>query len=308
MRILICCMLLANLCYSQAPYQPVAICKKDKGCEEAMIRLTKEKISQLTGKPALFATAKKGAVLVLVDCETRVNDSLTIQQLHQAFGGKGTAVRKRYFDLLQYLTQKGCLQCPNTTKKISFRVTTPELTSSSYFFANLKSGEAYMPDAAYKQLYGPQAAGVTVDAFFRNYQYVSYVIGPEGDKYIVDMPIGTSMGAPGKADTYNEKYFKENFRKTGKKKPFLNGEQVEYSGQSEEGTIRFWLSAATGVCLPPGKFDAWGFFNLGYIAVDGTTYVVAGIEAENFKVEITGIAEGSYQFNSTGYRPVMQPY
>lgn len=300
------CLLAANSCFAQTNYQPVAICQKDKGCQEALVQLTKEKISQLLAKPGLFAGTSKGAVLVLVDCEASVNDSLSIPQLHQQFGGKGTVTRRRSFNLSQYLSEHTCIQCPNHTRKITFKVSTPEFTGTSYFFANLKSGEAYMPDAAHRLLYGPDAEGVTVDAFFRNYQYVSYVIGPDGNKFIVDMPIGTSLGAPGKADAYNEKYFKENFRKTGKTKKFLTTglDQVEYAGSSDEGAVQFWLVPATGVCLPVGKFDAWGFFNLGYVSIDGITYMVAGIEADSFKAEVTGVKEENYQFNPLGYKAI----
>ncbi|WP_127125086.1 hypothetical protein [Pseudoflavitalea rhizosphaerae] len=305
-QVLIVLLLLCNFCYAQSTFQPVAICLEGKGCEEAIIQLSRSRISQLSGKPGLFANAGKNALLVVDGCEVSVTDSLTIGQLHKQYGGKGTAPKKRYFNLEQYLREKGCLLCPNATKRISFRVSSPEFTGSSYFFSNLQKGEAYMPNAAYLKLYGPEAAGMTVDAFFRDYQYVNYVIDPEGRKYKMNMPIGLSMGAPGKNDFNNEKYFKENFRKTGKKKKFLNTphDQVEYRGKGEEGLLHFWLAPAPGICLPVGKFDAMGFFNLGFIAVDGITYLVAAIEGNNFKAEITGYGEGSYQFNPSGYSSI----
>ena len=78
-----------------------------------------------------------------------------------------------------------------------------------------------MPNAAHQQLYGPEAAGVKVDAFFRDYQHVSYMIDPEGRKWMVNMPIGTSIGTIGSADSFNEKYFKQHFKATGKKESIL---------------------------------------------------------------------------------------
>lgn len=306
MKYLLFFLLISNCCYSQTITKRVAICQDNKGCEEATVRLTPEKINQLLAKPGLLNAADSASILVLDQCEAYLEDSLTMQQLHLRFGGNAKFIKRQVFDLEKYIKEKGCLRCPNTTKKISFRVTSPEFSGSGYFYANLQNGEAYMPNAAHHQLYGPEAAGMTVDAFFRNYQYVSYIIDPEGKKWKVDMPIGTSLGPPGKGDAINEKIFKTQFRATGqKRKPLQTSlEQIEYTGQTDEGKLTFWLAPALGVCLPPGKFDAWGFFNLGYIAVDGVTYLVAEISAAGFTAQVTGLEEGNYQFNTSGYSSI----
>ena len=299
--------------FSAEAQQTVAICKEKYGCDIAKINLSRVEIDKVLGKTNFLVKAGKNAILVLNNCNSSIEEKRTIQQLHTSYGGKAASKEIKQFDLKKYIKDKGCLAapCPNTTKKISFKLTSPEHSGTGYFFANLKNGEAYMPNAAFQQFYaGAEGfAGVKVDAFFRNYKYVSYMVDPEGKKFKSDMPIGTNMAAIGNDATNLEK-FKKEFKATGKKRAHLNTAdfQYEYVGKDDEGAaLTFWLGPAGNVCLPQGKFDAWGFWNLGYIAVDGKTYLVAEISGSGFKVQVTGVSEGSYSFNPVGYQSIAMP-
>lgn len=147
--------------------------------------------------------------------------------------------------------------------------------------------------------------GMTINSFFRDYQYISYVIDPEGKKWQMSMPIGTSV-VNLKNDDWNSEYFKKNFKQTNERKPFLNTgrETVKYTGPCDMGQCSFWLVPSDDVCLRADKFDAVAFWNLGYLNVDGVTYIVTEISGSGFLVKITGYENGSYNFNPSGYTPV----
>ncbi len=292
--------------------QTVAICKEKYGCDIAQVNLPRPEIDKLLGKTNFLTAAGKGAILLLNSCNATIEEKRTTLDLHKAFGGKTSPKILSSFDLKRYLVEKACVSnCPNTTKRISFKLTSPEHSGSGYFFANLKNGEAYMPDAAFQQFYaGTEGfAGMKVDAFFRNFQYITYFVDPEGKKFKSDMPIGTSMAGIGN-DLKNESRFKNDFKVTGKKRQHLNTKDFEYEyvGKDDEGAaLTFWLGPAYNVCLPPGKFDAFGFWNLGYISVDGKTHLVAEISGPGFKVTVTNVSEGNYSFNPAGYQSISMP-
>ena len=100
----------------------------------------------------------------------------------------------------------------------------------------------------------------------------------------------------------NEKRFKTDF-KTGNTRKHLNNTATEYTGKDGSGnTMSLWIMPVADVCLPAGKFDAFGFYNLGYISVDGITYLVTEMSGSGFQITMTGISDGSYNFNPTGYK------
>lgn len=287
--------------------QTVAICKEKYGCDIAKINLSRVEIDNILGKKFFLTAAGKNAILVLNNCNSAIDEKKSTLQLHQTFGGKASPKTLGAFDLRKYLLEKGCLKtCPNNTKKISFKVTSPDHSGSGYFFANLKAGEAFMPNEAFQQFYaGQDMASMKVDAFFRNFKYISYMVDPDGGKFVTDMPIGTSMAGIG-SDLKNEARFKKDFKPTGRKRQHLATKdfQYEYVGKGDDGQITFWLGPAYDVCLPAGKFDALGFWNLGFISVDGKTYLLAEISGSGFKVTVTAVADGSYSFNTAGYQSI----
>ncbi|SFH12512.1 hypothetical protein [Pedobacter insulae] len=280
----------------------IALCEKNKGCEIVITKLSENEIAQILKRPDLVTSAN--AILVIEKCDFRNESKLTMQQLHANYGGKGEPKRITDFDLENYLKKNQCLQCPNPTKKISVKISSPEFSGSSYFFISWDKKEAYMPNDAYQKLYGDELEGMTVDAFLRNHQYASYISHPEAGKIKNNMPIGMSVMNFGN-DKENEAKFKRNFKATGKKRAHLNTAdfQYEYLGKDDEGNqLVFWLGPSYDFCLPPGKFDALGFFNLGYLAVDGITHTVMEISGPAIKFQITAIGNGSYNFNPAGYK------
>jgi hypothetical protein len=308
--ILILGLLVSITACSQTPKSnfTIALCEKDKGCNEMLTKLSKNEVAQILKRPDLFPTTEEKSILVIEKCDFKNKNNITIAQLHTAYGGKGEPGKISGFDLEKYLKEKVCLKCPNPTKKLSVTISTPEFSGSGYFFISWDKQEAYMPNAAYQQLYKNMegASDMTIDAFFKNYQYVSYVSHPESGKWKTNMPIGTSVMSFGN-DKENEARFKKEFKATGKKRPHLNtlDFQYEYQGKDDEGKVLvFWLGPSYDVCLPPGKFDALGFFNLGYIAVDGITYSVMEISGPGIKMKTTAIENGSYNFSPVGYKSV----
>ncbi len=290
--------------YSVKGQQTIAICKEKYGCDIAIVTTSRAEIDKILEKPNFLSVASKNAILVLQNCNSIVEEKRTLQQLHASFGGKGLVKENKQFDLKKYLIEKGCY-CPNTTKKVSFKLTSPEFNGTGYCYINLQKGEAFMPNAAFQQLYKGQEgfSQMVIDAYFRNYKYITYMIDPEGKKVKMNMNIGISVGGF-KNDKLNLAKWKKDFKATGKKRKHFNttSYQYEYVGNTPEGKLTFWLVQSGNVCLPAGKFDALGFWNLGYIAFDGKTYLVTELSGSGFKVEVTNITDGTYNFNPVGYQ------
>lgn len=283
--------------------QHVAFCTEKKGCQVAAITMPAAEVDKLLGKSNFWTTAAPDATLILQNCESAKDEKRSLAEIHRAFGGSGTPGTASSADLSKYLREKGCLACPNATKKISFFASDGENSGNGYFFLNLKAGEAFMPNAAFQQFYGSEAGEVVVDQFIRNNKIEQYMIA-EGKKYRHAMAIGTNMAVI-KDDARNEKRFKTDFKKTGKTRRHLSTalQETEYVGKDDEGKIiYFWIVPSPDVCLLPGKFDAFGFYNLGYMSVDGITYLVTEISGAGFEMKLTGISDGSYQFNPAGYQ------
>lgn len=289
--------------------QHVVVCEKGNGCEIVEQKTNSAVLDKALGKSGFWINASDSATLVIENCTSRIEESLSLVEIHQFFGGKGEPQKIRDFDLSKYLKGKGCSSdCANTIKKITFYISTSGEEAHSgngYFFLNLKAGEAFMPNEAFQQFYGSEAKGIIYDQFIRNGTMESYTIA-EGEKYHTKMPIGTTVSLV-KNDAFNEQRFKTDFKKTGRTRKHLNTTEIEteYKGKDDEGKmISFWITPAAHVCLPKGKFDAFGFYNLGYISIDRATYLVTELSGSGFQIRLTGISEGSYNFKPVGYKSI----
>jgi hypothetical protein len=288
--------------------QTLAVCTDGKGCEFSEINIAASEVDKLLGKSNFWTAAASKATLILDKCESIKDENQTREEIDRSYGGSGKSIALKKIDLEKYLEEKGCFACPNETKKISFYASAngeEAHSGSGYFFLNLKAGEAYMPNEAFRQFYAGQEGyeQVIIDQFIRNGKMEQYMIS-EGKKYRHSMHIGTNISVI-KDDAINEKRFKNDFKKTNKTRKHLNTANVEteFIGKDDEGrTISFWIVPSPDVCLPPGKFDAYGFYNLGYISVDGMTYLVTEISGAGFQIKLTGISDGSYSFNPAGYQ------
>lgn len=288
--------------------QTLAVCTRGTGCEFSEITIAASQVDKLLGKNNFWTSAASNATLILDKCESTKDEKQTLEEIDRHYGGSGEAIVLKKIDLEKYLKEKGCFACPNETKKISFSASASGedvQSGNGYFFLNLKAGEAYMPNAAFQQFMSGQIGSehMVIDQFMRNNALETYSI-VEGEKYRTTMAIGTNIALI-QNDAINEKRFKDDFRKTGNTRKHLNtsNTETEYTGKDDDGkTINFWITPANDVCLPEGKFDAWGFYNLGYISVDGMTYLVTEISGSGFQIKVTAISDGSYNFNPAGYK------
>ncbi|SFH12495.1 hypothetical protein [Pedobacter insulae] len=284
----------------------IALCEKEKGCAIILAKWSKQELSQILKRPDLISSAKENSIIVMEKCVFKNEYKLTMQQLHEAYGGKGNPEKKVNFDIEKYLLKNNCI-CTNPTKKFTVTISTPELSGSSYFFLSWDKNESYFPNEAFQQLYADQegAQEMTMDSFLRNGEYFGYASHPSYGKIISKTPTGVGNFGPNAKGGLSEKWFKNNFKPTGNKRPHLNTRDVqkEYKGIDSEGkSITFWLGPSYDVCLAPGKFEALGIFFVGYIAVDGITYSLMEVSGPTYKVQVTGIENGSYNFNPAGYK------
>ncbi|TXI80157.1 MAG: hypothetical protein E6Q39_02915 [Crocinitomicaceae bacterium] len=284
----------------------IALCEKGKGCKEIIGPSNLKEIAQLLNRPDLAEASAGKVILVIEKCEFKKESKLTLAQIHQSYGGTGEPEKIKNFDLAKYVKENGCmLNCGNATKKITFHINTTgedAVSGNGYFFLNLKAGEAFMPNESVQQFYGSEMEGVVLDQLLRKGKIDSYMITEEGEKIYGNIPVGINMSVI-KNDAMNEKRFKTDFKKTGNTKNQLNSTATEYTGKDDGGnTMSLWIMPVTDVCLPKGKFDAFGFYNLGYISVDGITYLVTEISGSGFQITMTGISDGSYNFNPIGYK------
>lgn len=286
----------------------IALCEKGKGCTEIIVQSNLKEIAQLLNRPDLAGASTGKSILVMEKCDFKKENKLTLAQIHQSYGGKGEPEKINNFDLAKYVKENGCmLTCANATKKIAFHINTTgedAVSGNGYFFLNLKAGEAYMPNESVQQFYGSEMKGVVLDQLLRRGKIDSYMITEEGEKIYGNIPIGIDMAVI-KNDAMNEQRFKTDFKKTGNTRKHLKSTatETEYTGKDGGGkTMSLWIMPVTDVCLPKGKFDAFGFYNLGYISVDRITYLVTEISGSGFQITITGIIDGTYNFNPTGYK------
>ncbi|MVO10171.1 hypothetical protein GOQ30_13445 [Flavobacterium sp. TP390] len=294
---------LSQIGYTQV--QTITICSENKGCEFAKVTLNKHQIDAILVKPNFLAKEKGVVILNLVECISTIEKNKTLQVIHEAHGGKGTIKEKKNFDLRKYLFEKGCLvNCPNTTKRISFEVITDEFNGSGFYFHNIQAEESFMPNESWQQLYQGEMNEVVMNTFLKKNENTSYTIA-EGNKWKVKMPYGTIFNDLNNLSFSNT--FHAKFKKTGNKKSFLNTNdfQFEYIGKDAEGKkMVLWLGPGGNVCFANGKAIGAGFFNLGYLKIDGITYLITELSGSNFNVKVTEIEEGSYSFDTTGYKEI----
>jgi hypothetical protein len=284
-------MLLVQSC-SEARQQ-VLLCSEGKGCRSTTLNAAPAEIEAALNKPGLLTQAPEGSILVLNRCEVLLEKDRSAEQIHQVYGGEGTITEAAPVNIKTYLAENGCGGCPNPVKKISFQITSPELNSNAYFFVDVNKDEAFMPDEAFQKLYAGQ-------------QQLQYVVSPDGQRYVVDMPIGTDLEIAGKGS--EAQYFKKQFQATGKTRTFLqtSDKEIEYQGTAEGKHITIWLGPAHDICVSQEQTACWSFFNLGYLNIDGKTWLVTEIATESHRVKVTGVGNGSYRFNTEGYKRMEQ--
>lgn len=285
--------------------QTITICSEKNGCEFVKVTLNKHQVDAILVKPNFLAKEKGTVILNLVECVSTIEKTKTVQAIHEAYGGKGTIKERENFDLKKYLFEKGCLvNCPNTTKRISFEVKTDGFNGNGYYFHNIQAEESFMPNESWQQLYQGEMNEIVMNTFLKKNENTSYTIA-EGNKWKVKMPYGTifnDLNNPSFSNIFHEK-----FKKTGNKKSFLNRNdfQFEYIGKDAEGKkMILWLASGGNVCYANGKAIGAGFFNLGYLKINGITYLITEVSGSNFYVKLTGIEEGAYSFDTSGYKEI----
>lgn len=292
--------------------QYFAVCKEKKGCTFSEINISAEEVDLLLGKKNFWTQAPPYATLILNHCENMIEDSMTVEEINFKYSNSKELIIDEDFDLKKYLLENGCFAqtCLNETKKISFTVRAEGMSGSGYFYLNIKAGEAYMPNESFQTILAQNGAGEMInDQLIRNGKMENFVI-TNGKKYKVSMPIGIDMSKVIKNDAINANHFKNNFVETGQTRKHLNTSQweKEYRGKDEDGNELFiWVVPSIDVCLPKGKFDAHGFYNLGYISFNDKTYLITEMKGNSVHIKLTDISNGSYNFNPTGYQPINIP-
>ncbi|NCT08845.1 MAG: hypothetical protein GW772_02015 [Flavobacteriia bacterium] len=282
--------------------QVITICTQNNGCEFAKVNLTKSQIDDILGKPN-FVVREKGVVIInLMDCVSTIEKNKIPQAIHEANYGKGIVKERKNFDLKKYLFEKGCLKkCSNNTKKISFQIKSDEFNGSAFSFLNIKAEESFMPNESWQKMSQGEMVEGVLNTFIKKNKNISYFIA-EGKKWKVTTPYGAIFNDLN--DPEFSALFHKRVTKTGNKKPFLkNGEiQYEYSTTDDEGNkMTFWLTLSKDVCFVNGKNIPAGFFNLGYILLDGITYLVTELSGQNLNIKIIDIEDGNYSFDTSGY-------
>lgn len=293
--------------------QTLAVCTDGKGCEFSEITIAASEVDKLLGKNNFWTAATSNATLILEKCESKKDEKQTLKDIDRSYGGSGQAVVLKKIDLERYLKEKRCFACPNETKKISFSgsgvgESGERYAGNGFFYLNIQADEAYMPNEAFKQMGlmdGEESNAVTVDQFIRNNVMETYTV-TEGNKFRQVMDLGSQLGM--QQEKLNEQRFKKDFKKTGKTRKYKSNDDIEYVGKDNEGrTISIWLTPSRDVCLPLGRFDAVGFYNLGYLSIDGITYLITEMSGPDFHLKLTSVTDASYQFNPAGYQTIKLP-
>jgi len=291
--------------------QYLALCTQGKGCRFSEITISAGEVDKLLRKSNFWTTASPDATLILENCESVKNEQQTLEEIDRSYGGKAVILKK--IDLEKYLKEKGCFACPNHTKKISFfgsgvGESGERYAGNGFFYLNIQADEAYMPNEAFRQMGlmdGEGSNAVTVDQFIRKNVIETYTVA-DGKKFRQVMDLGYQLGL--QQEMLNEQRFKEDFKKTGKTRKYNGNDDVEYVGKDNEGkTINIWLTPSRDVCLPLGRFDAVGFYNLGYLSLDGITYLITEMSGSDFHLKLNSVTDATYQFNPAGYQTVKLP-
>lgn len=288
---------------SFAQEQIITVCSSKTGCVFAKVNLNKAQIDNILNKPNFLAKEKKAVILNLVDCVSTIEKNTTSQLLHQKFNGKGKIREIKNFDLKKYFSNKDC-GCSNTTKRISFQITSEGSITKGFYFHNLKAAESFMPNESYKEFYkGHELSALTNNSFIRKNQIISYIIDTEGNKRKAVIPHENTYKDITSV-AFSDRFKKEN-KKTGNKKPFLNTKEFQYEYVSKDwdgNNLKLWIVLVPNTCFKKGQEVVSGFHGLGYFVIDGKAYLVSEVSSSYFTVKVTGIQEGSYSFTPVGYK------
>lgn len=284
--------------------QYLAVCSYGNGCEFSEILLDQKDVDIALGREHFWAQSGPDATLILEGCVAQVDEERSIEEIHADYGGSGDPKMVEPVDIARYISGMGCLQCDTETKKLSFEISSVEVSGSAYFYINLKDMESYMPNDAYQQFYkGVEGiSGMVIDQFMRKGYMEQYIIAPDGEKYLYFLPLASVYLIP-EDGSFGENDFKRAFKKTGNKRRNLDLYEEEYEGKDEEGAdLKFWLAATPNVCLQPNQFAFMGMYGIGYMKIDGITYLMTEASIPGYKMKITKLEKGSYSFNPNGYK------
>jgi hypothetical protein len=283
--------------------QYLAVCSFGNGCEFSELLLDQRDVDLALGREHFWAQAGPNATLILEGCVPEVDEERTIEEIHADYGGTGDPRMVEPVDIARYISGMGCFECDTETKKLSFEISSVEVSGSAYFYINFKDKESFMPNAAYQQFY-KGAEGIreiVMDQLMRNGFLEQYIIDQQGGKYMYRLPVQHDYLTPVEGE-FTEGDFKKAFKKTGNKRRELGMYQEEYEGFSEEGEVlKFWLGSTPEICLAPDQFAFMGMYGIGYIKIDGVTYLLTEASIPGYNMRVTKVEKGSYSFNPSGY-------
>lgn len=283
----------------------IAICEEKKGCEFAKVTLNASNVDELLRKKDFWTKASPNATLILVKCESLLDEERSLEEIHQAYGGKGAIKIKNKLDIEKHIKDNNCFQmlCPNKTKKISFSFKGEENNGTTFFYLNIQQDESFMPHEAFKMMGIPTVAEdggeVSVNQFIKNKGFIDNYVIADGKKVHTQMDL---RSVNPEQEKLNYQRFQKDFKKTGQERKFQNTPEVEYIGYDDEGRqISVWVAKSADVCVPPDKFSIVGFYNLGYFNIEGETYLITELSGSNFQLKVIGLTDAEYSFNTSGY-------
>lgn len=279
--------------------QFLAICEQGNGCEFSELKVPSIDIDRLLKIKDFWVKSSSNATLILENCKPSINETETLDEIDLIYGGNGNVRIIDVIDLEKYLADNECFSCPNKTKKFSFKLIDKSGKSrTSYFYLNIKQNEAFMPQKALQKL-NDRVQNLTIDLFIRNGKLDQFTINPKG-KIHSTIPLSKQISISG-IELIN---FKEKFNKTSETRvnELIKTPDTQYVGNIDGEQIIIWMTPSEDTCLLPGKFNELGFYSLGYIAMDGITYLITEVQTENFHVQLTDIENSNYSFDNSAYK------
>ncbi len=284
--------------------QYLAICEYGRGCTFSELLVDQRDVDVLLGKDHFWSKAGPEAILILEGCRAEVDEERTMEEIHREYGGSGGPEKVNPVDIGQYYSGLGCLACDTEVKKLSFRVESADINGDGYFFLNIKDRESYMPNASYQQFYKDVGGleNIVVDQRIKNNLLEQYIVGEDGGKYLYVLPLNHEYLTPVDPD-FKEVEFKDAFKKTGQKRRDMGIVEEEYLGQDVDGSeLRFWLGIMPNICLDENQFSFVGMYGVGFVKIEGFTYLITEMSIPGYKLKVTEIVDGSYSFNPVGYQ------
>lgn len=289
--------------------QHIAICEENNGCEFAKLNLKDLKVDELLQKNNFWTKASPDATLIIIKCQSQIDNDRSLEEIHHAYGGTPPIQVKEKYDFVKYIESQNCFRkieksCPNKTKKITFSFVGEESSGTSFFYLNIQKDESYMPDEAFVMMGIPstdaEGRKVSINQFIKRKGYIDNYVITAGKKVHTTLDMTSTINQS--QDQLNYQRFLKDFKKTGKIRKFQNNDDVEFVGKDEDGkSVTIWLSKSTDVCLPANNFDRVGFYNLGYFLNEGETFLITELSGSNFQLKIGSVEDAEYSFDSTGY-------